>query len=130
MSVLGLTSVQAGVGILPAVCLMIPTAAVVALLVTRCGQFQWAIWSGLVITTVACGLFVILGTHTSSAIFAFIMALFGIGNGMVLTSVNVGIQAMAVDDDPALAASMYGFMRSLGMPIGVAVRYRESSTPV
>jgi hypothetical protein len=49
------------------------------------------------------------------------LAIFGIGTGMVLTSVNVGIQAISKIEDCAMAASMYGFFRSLGMPIGVAV---------
>lgn len=40
---------------------------------------------------------------------------------MVLTSVNVAIQAISRVEDSAMAASMYGFMRSLGMPIGVVV---------
>jgi hypothetical protein len=36
-------------------------------------------------------------------------------------SLNVGIQAISEPEDAAMAASMYGFFRSLGMPIGVAV---------
>jgi len=36
-------------------------------------------------------------------------------------SLNVGIQAISKPEDAAMAASMYGFLRSLGMPIGVAV---------
>jgi len=34
---------------------------------------------------------------------------------------NVGIQAISKPEDAAMAASMYGFLRSLGMPIGVAL---------
>lgn len=40
---------------------------------------------------------------------------------MILTSVNIGIQAISRVEDSVMAASMYGFMRSLGMPVGVAV---------
>ncbi|KAI0571354.1 major facilitator superfamily transporter [Pyrenophora tritici-repentis] len=44
---------------------------------------------------------------------------------MVLTSVNVATQAIAnqtvAKEDRAMAACMYGFMRSLGMPVGVAL---------
>lgn len=35
---------------------------------------------------------------------------------MILTSVNVGIQAISKPEDCAMAASMYEFLRSLGMP--------------
>jgi hypothetical protein len=60
------------------------------------------------------------------AVFALALAIFGAGNGMVLTSVNVATQAIAAQtiakaEDRAMAACMYGFMRSLGMPIGIAV---------
>lgn len=122
MAVLGATSIQAGIGLFPAVCLLVPTAAITAFSITRCGQYKWAIWLGWIVTTFACGLFVLFDNETSGVAFAFILALFGIGNGMVLTGVNTGVQAMAVHNDPAMAASMYGSMRSLGMPLGVAVR--------
>jgi len=40
---------------------------------------------------------------------------------MVLSSVNFGIQAIVRTRDCGSAASMYAFMRTLGMTIGVAV---------
>lgn len=40
---------------------------------------------------------------------------------MLLTSVNVGIQAVSHVEDAGRAAAMYAFMRTLGMSIGVAV---------
>ena len=40
---------------------------------------------------------------------------------MVLSSVNFGIQAIVKTEDCGRAASMYAFMRTLGMTIGVAV---------
>jgi hypothetical protein len=46
---------------------------------------------------------------------------FGLGSGMVLSSVNFGIQAIVRTRDCGSAASMYAFMRTLGMTIGVAV---------
>jgi hypothetical protein len=41
---------------------------------------------------------------------------------MLLTGVNVAIQAASYVEDRTMAACMYGFMRSLGMSVGVAVR--------
>lgn len=40
---------------------------------------------------------------------------------MLLTSINVGIQAISDVEDAGRAAAMYAFMRTLGMSIGVAV---------
>lgn len=122
MSVKSATPVHAGIDLFPAVCLLVPGSVVVAVITSRLGRFRWAIWLGLIVTTVGCGLFVLFGVHTTKAVFAAALAVFGVGNGMVLTGVNVGTQAIAKAENRPLAACMYGFMRSLGMPFGVAVR--------
>jgi EmrB/QacA subfamily drug resistance transporter len=121
MSVRGVSSTRAGVELFPAVCFLVPGSIVIAVLTARLGRFRFGIWLGWTITTVACGLFVIIDVHTKLSVIATALALFGIGSGMVLTSVNVGIQAISKVEDCAMAASMYGFFRSLGMPIGVAL---------
>lgn len=122
MSVRSASPVRAGIDLFPAVCLLVPGSVVVAILTSRLGHFRWAIWLGLVIATVGCGLFILFDERTAKAVFAVALAVFGVGNGMVLTGVNVGTQAIAKAEDRPMAACMYGFMRSLGMPVGVAVR--------
>lgn len=112
---------MAGVNVLPAVCLLVPGSIIVSLLTARFGRFRWAIWTGWSITTFACGLMILFNIHTHTAVLRVVTAIFGIGTGMVLTGVNVGIQAISKEEDSAMAASMYGFFRSLGMPLGVAV---------
>lgn len=127
MSVRGQSPTHAGIDLFPAVCFLVPGSIVVAALTARMGRFRWAIWFGWVITTIACGLLILFNTHTTIVLIAVALALFGIGSGMVLTSVNVGIQAISKVEDCAMAASMYGFFRSLGMPIGVAVSSLSAS---
>ena len=126
MSVRGSSPVRAGIELFPAVCLLVPGSLVVAVLTSRLGRFRWAVWLGWGVTVVACGLFTLFDERTEMAVFALALAIFGVGNGMVLTSVNVATQAIAAQtiakaEDRAMAACMYGFMRSLGMPIGIAV---------
>lgn len=123
MSVRGASSIHAGIALLPTVSLFVPGAVIVAALTSRLGRFRWAVWLGWVITTIACGLFVVFDMHTKLAYFSAALAVFGIGNGMILTGVNVATQAISRAEDRAMAASMYSFMRSLGMPLGVAVSY-------
>lgn len=126
MSVRATTSTDAGVALFPAVCLLIPGSVVVSVLTARLGRFRWAIWGGWAVTTLACGLLILFDIHSSKAVLAVVLAIFGIGTGMVLTSVNVGIQAISKPENCAMAASMYGFFRSLGMPLGVAVSLSDS----
>lgn len=106
---------------LPACLLTVPSSVAVSVLTSRLGRFRWAIWGGWVITTLACGLQILLDVDSTTVITSVFLAVLGIGMGMVLTSLNVGIQAISKPEDAAMAASMYGFLRSLGMPLGVAV---------
>jgi MFS family permease len=121
MSVRGQTPTNAGKDLLPAMCLLVPGSIIVSIITSRLGRFRWAIWGGWAVTTLACGLLLLFDIHTSNTVLYSILAVFGIGTGMVLTSVNVGIQAISRPEDCSMAASMYGFFRSLGMPFGVAL---------
>jgi hypothetical protein len=93
----------------------------VAALTTRLGSFRWAIWIGWALVTLGTGLMVLLDVHTKYVVLAVALGIVGVGFGKVLTSVNVGIQAISKVEDAAMSACMYGFMRSLGMPLGVAI---------
>ncbi|KAF2114257.1 major facilitator superfamily domain-containing protein [Lophiotrema nucula] len=121
MAVRGTTPTQSGIDLFPTLFFLIPGSIVVAILTARLGRFRWAIWIGWAITTVGAGILILLDEHTKTAVWVTGLAILGIGSGMVLSSVNVGIQAISKVEDCAMAASMYGFMRSLGMPVGVAV---------
>jgi MFS family permease len=121
MSVRGSSPTKAGVDLFPAAFLLVPGSIVVSALTTRLGRFRWALWGGWVTTTLGAGLMLLLDLHTSLAVLAIALAVFGIGSGMIVTSVNVAVQAISKPEDSAMSASMYGFMRSLGMPLGVAI---------
>ncbi|KAJ3956108.1 hypothetical protein N0V92_007371 [Colletotrichum tropicale] len=121
ISVRFVTPTQSGLNLFPVTCLLLPGSIVVSVLTSRLGRFRWAIWSGWALATVGCGLLVLLDENTTTALWAIYFAIFGIGNGMVLTSVNVGTQAISRIEDCGRAACMYAFMRTLGMSVGVAV---------
>ncbi|KAL2163263.1 hypothetical protein VTH06DRAFT_5319 [Thermothelomyces fergusii] len=112
---------QSGLDIFPVTCLLLPGSIVISLITTRTGRYRWAIWSGWVVTSIGCGLLVLLDADTRTPVWAVILAVFGVGHGTLLTSVNVGIQAVSRVEDAGRAAAMYAFMRNLGMSIGVAV---------
>ncbi|KAK2048397.1 major facilitator superfamily transporter, partial [Colletotrichum somersetense] len=121
LSVRFVTPTQSGLNLFPVTCLLLPGSIIVSVLASRLGRFRWAIWSGWAITAAGCGLLVLLDENTSTTMWAIYLAVFGIGNGMVLTSVNVGTQAISRVEDCGRAACMYAFMRTLGMSVGVAV---------
>ncbi|KAK2055060.1 major facilitator superfamily transporter [Colletotrichum caudatum] len=121
LSVRFVTPTQSGLNLFPVTCLLLPGSIIVSVLTSRLGRFRWAIWSGWAITSAGCGLLVLLDENTSTTMWAIYLAIFGTGNGMVLTSVNVGTQAISRVEDCGRAACMYAFMRTLGMSVGVAV---------
>jgi MFS family permease len=121
MTVRGVSPSEAGIDLFPAVFLLVPGSIIVSILTSRLGRFRWAIWAGWAITTLGAGLLILDELNPKVVHWASALAVYGVGTGMVLTSVNVGIQAISKEEDAAMAACMYGFMRSLGMPIGVAL---------
>ncbi|PMD19338.1 MFS general substrate transporter, partial [Hyaloscypha hepaticicola] len=121
MSVRDTAPIQSGINIFPVLFLLLPGSIVVSIVTTRIGRFRWAIWSGWVITTAGCGLFTLLDLHTKTAVWTGVFIVFGVGSGMLLSSINFGIQAISKSEDCGRAACMYSFVRSMGMSIGVAV---------
>ncbi|KAK8127621.1 hypothetical protein PG984_008729 [Apiospora sp. TS-2023a] len=121
MAVRSTTPTQSGINLLPISGCLVPGSIVVSILASRLGRFRWAVWSGLVLTVAGCFLLQKLDENTSTGLWVVIFAVFGVGNGMMLTSVNVAIQAISKTEDCGRAAAMYAFMRTLGMSIGVAV---------
>jgi MFS family permease len=121
MSVRSKSGTNAGKDMLPAMCLLVPGAIVVSILSSRLGRFRWAVWGGGAIATLACGLLILFDLETDMSVFYGVLAVFGIGAGMIISSINIAVQAISKPEDCAMAASMYAFFRTLGMPIGVAV---------
>jgi hypothetical protein len=121
MAVKAASPTRSGVDLIPALVFILPGSIVVSVITARLGRFRWAIWVGWSITLIGTGLLLLLDLNVTMAVNATALAVFGLGSGMVLSSVNYGIQSISKVEDSAMAASMYGFMRSLGMPLGVAV---------
>ncbi|RDI85373.1 hypothetical protein Vi05172_g4788 [Venturia inaequalis] len=121
LSVRGTSPTHAGANIIAVTSILVPGSIIVSILTTRLGRFRWAIWGGWAIVLLACGLLSRLDKDTPTYEWVLYFAIFGLGNGMCLTSVNFGIQAISSVENAGAAASMYTFVRSLGMSIGVAI---------
>jgi hypothetical protein len=120
-SVLLKSPIALGVELLPLFCSLLPGFAIVSQVITYYGHFRWAICCGWVLTTIGVSLFILLDENTKTSFWVAVSLIFGVGNGMLLSAINFGIQTLVRTEDAGRAASMYTFMRSLGMAIGVAV---------
>lgn len=120
-SVKNMSPIQTGLGLLPVTVVLVPASMTVGILMTRTGKARWALWGGWAIACLAYGLSILLGEHTSTVGWVFILIAQGIAHGLILMPVMFGIQAMAESKDAAYAAAMYLFIRTLGQSLGVAM---------
>ena len=110
-----------GVGLLGITCGVFPSSILNGIVVSRTGHLRWAIWTGWVITTLGTGLLLLFGTHTSTATWASVFFVIGLGHGFLLSALGVSAQAAASSGNVSYAVAMYSFMRTFGMVIGVAI---------
>lgn len=123
--------VASGVSILPGTLFTLPGSIVISSLITRLATYRWFLRSGYALTTLGAGLLILYDTHSPASTWVPPQCIFGLGCGVVLSSLNFAIQAIVSDvvDTGAEgattsltghAAAMYSFARSLGFCVGVA----------
>ncbi|KAK0732343.1 major facilitator superfamily domain-containing protein [Apiosordaria backusii] len=100
---------------------LFPASIVTGLMITRFGSFLWAIWGGLAVATLGNGLLFLLDQGRSVVATVFILLVSSIGQGLLLSALNVATQTTAKTVDVAYAVTMFMFMRTLGMCLGVAL---------
>jgi hypothetical protein len=66
-------------------------------------------------------LFVLFNEDVGGAVIALTLAVFRVESSIVLTGVNVAMQAISKVEDCKIAACMFTFMRSLGIVVSIAV---------
>lgn len=113
--------VLAGVDLLPMLFLLVSTGIATSIAILRSGHYLWAVWAGLALSTLSSGLMTLFDSTTSTAEWAIILILSGIGHGLVLDALGSTIQACANKADISHAAAMHTFLRSLGASIGLTI---------
>lgn len=107
--------------LLPLSIVLVPASVVVGILITSYGRFRWAVWTGWMVVVISHGLTISWGLEVSTAHWVITTVTLGTGHGLVLTSLNFAIQAMAPPGAEAKAAANYMFYRSFGMALGVGI---------
>ncbi|KKZ65310.1 hypothetical protein EMCG_08826 [[Emmonsia] crescens] len=102
--------VRTGISALPITSSLVPASVFVAAIIARTGQFRWAIWVGWVLTTLSTGLLLLLNTDTKTAVWATVLIFLGFGHGLILSALNLGVQAISTVSNVAHAVMMYSFL--------------------
>ncbi|KAI3528445.1 major facilitator superfamily transporter [Colletotrichum abscissum] len=121
MDVKGFTPVQTGVALFPVMFTLVPASIITGRLVTVFNNYQWPIWAGWTLATVASGLMMLWDVETPTKAWAPTLVLLGLGHGSILNAQNMASHALCDKGDEAIAAAMYAFLRQFGMAIGVGV---------
>lgn len=96
-------------------------SVIVGIVCAKTGRYRWAIWIGWILTTLGCGLLILLDPGTSIAAWVFLNVPVAIGTGMLFPAMGLAIQAAGRPQDNGHSAAFYSFTRVLGQSIGVAV---------
>ncbi|KAI0021923.1 major facilitator superfamily transporter [Xylariomycetidae sp. FL0641] len=121
LAVRGFTPLHTGLALFPALFTLVPASVAVGALVTRCNRYRWAIWLGWALSAVGSGLLLLFHLHTPRWQWAVSLVVVGLGHGAVLNAQNFATQACCPAGQEGAAAAMYGFLRQLGMALGVGV---------
>ncbi|KAK1448470.1 major facilitator superfamily transporter, partial [Colletotrichum tamarilloi] len=121
MDVKGFTPVQTGVALFPVMFTLVPASIITGRLVTVFNNYQWPIWAGWALATVASGLMMLWDVETPTKAWAPTLVLLGLGHGSILNAQNMASHALCDKGDEAIATAMYAFLRQFGMAIGVGV---------
>lgn len=113
--------ILAGTGLLPFAVTVVPVSGITGPLITRRGHYRWSIWLGWSVSALGLGLLIILDVSTHPAAWVVIFMCAGAGQGLLLIGHSVAIQASCRAKDAAHAVSMYSFMRSFGLCLGVII---------
>lgn len=113
--------ILAGTGLLPFAVTVVPVSGITGPLITRRGHYRWSIWLGWSASVLGSGLLIILDVSTHPAAWVVIFMCAGAGQGLLLIGHSVAIQASCRARDAAHAVSMYSFMRSFGLCLGVII---------
>jgi len=117
----GVSATIAGCGIMVLTFSLLSSSIICGLLITRTARYRWALWLGWFSILCASALMIVLkaSTPTWGVILTFIPL--GAAHGLVLSSQNFAIQALAKARDEAYAAGFYTFCRTTGFCFGVAI---------
>ena len=111
----------AGLGIMPLTVTLAPAAVIMGFVIARTGKYYVANLVGWAIGALGLGLMTLMDPTTATWKWIVFMVFAGIGQGILVQSLRLTIQAASNNQNVASAAALYVFFRCLGQTLGVAI---------
>ncbi|KAJ5714429.1 uncharacterized protein N7483_011610 [Penicillium malachiteum] len=119
--VLAYSPVVSGLALFPECLTIAPLAVVTGIIITKYGDYRWALWAGWPLAVLGLGIIHLLGPHTSVPKWIFLNLPIGIACGVLFPSVQLPVQAAVNPEYITIAVTMTPFFRTLGQSVGVAI---------
>jgi hydrogenase/urease accessory protein HupE len=120
-AVRGASPVRSGVLLMPIVVIQALVGVAVGGIIYRYGCVRPVVWTGMLLTSLGFGLFVVMGATTPLPSLVAIEAVAAIGIGSVFQAPLIAYQATVDAADTAVATALFGFIRSLSTSISVVI---------
>jgi fucose permease len=116
----GYSIASTGLAFLPVTGAMIVGSLGSGSLIHNTARLRWIIIAGWTLALVSTGMLFVFNRTTQTYKWVLILLLVGLGHGTLIVSLNYALQVLAEGRQVAHAMSMYTFLRSFGMCLGVA----------
>ena len=110
-----------GLLLLPLVISAAVTDVISGMLISRTGRYRELTWSGAVLMTLGCGLFVLFWTDTPLAEIIGVQLISGIGVALLFQTPMLAIHSTVHQSDVASATASLGFLNSIATALSVVV---------
>ncbi|KAI0030373.1 MFS amino acid permease [Vararia minispora EC-137] len=119
--VLGSSATGAGVRMIPFSCAAAVMSAVTGILVSKLGVYRPIMWFGWTVMTLGWGLMIMLDDGSNTAKKVLYLLVSALGVGCLFQTPLIALQAAMPLKDMATSTATFGFIRTLGGTIGVAI---------
>lgn len=124
------SALTSGVNLLPTAVLFMPFAILSGALLTKLGRYRPIHFAGFAAFCLAIGLFTRLDESSTTAYWAGVQILGGVGMGLITTVTLPTILAPLAEADVAVATATWAFMRGFGTIWGAAIPLAVFNTRV
>lgn len=119
--ILGASATRAGIEMLPYSLGCAATSAVAGIVVSRTGRYYEMLWSSFAVFAVGMGLMIMLDERSHMAEKVMYTLIAALGLGSLFQTPLIALQAAMPLKDMATTTATFGFIRTLGGALGIAV---------